>query len=72
MRFKISKKIYAHIDCDSFFVACEVFRNPGLAKKHVCVGKDITIAASYSAKRKGVKVGTPFWEAKRILGKDFV
>ncbi len=72
MKFKISKKIFAHIDCDSFFVACEVFRNPALASKHVCVGGDITIAASYSAKRKGIKVWVPFWEAKRILGRDFV
>jgi len=72
MRFKVSKKIFAHIDCDSFFVACEVFRNPSLANKHVCVGKDVTIAASYSAKAKGVKVGVPFWEAKKILWKDFV
>ncbi|NDK10308.1 hypothetical protein GW846_06055 [Candidatus Gracilibacteria bacterium] len=72
MKFKISKKIFAHIDCDSFYVACEVFRNPALVNKHVCVGGDVTIAASYSAKRKGIKVGVPFWEAKRILGRDFV
>lgn len=72
MRLKVSKKIFAHIDCDSFFVACEVFRNPSLARKHVCVWGDVTIAASYSAKSKGVWVGTPFWEAKKILGKDFV
>jgi len=56
MKFKISKKIFAHIDCDSFYVACEVFRNPALVNKHVCVGGDVTIAASYSAKRKGIKV----------------
>ncbi len=72
MRFKVSKKTFAHIDCDSFFVACEVFRNPALANKHVCVGKDVTIAASYSAKAKWVKVWVPFWEAKKILWKDFV
>ncbi len=72
MKFKVSKKTFAHIDCDSFFVACEVFRNPSLATKHVCVGKDVTIAASYSAKALWVKVGVPFWEAKKILGKDFV
>jgi len=72
MKFKLSTKIFAHIDCDSFFVACEVFRNPSLAHKHVCVGRDVTIAASYSAKAKWVKVGVPFWEARKILGKDFV
>lgn len=72
MKFKVSKKIFAHIDCDSFFVACEVLRNPSLARKHVCVGRDVTIAASYSAKAKWVKVGVPFWEAKKILGNNFV
>ena len=72
MKFKVSKKIFAHIDCDSFFVACEVFRNPSLANKHVCVGRDVTIAASYSAKAKWVKVWVPFWEAKKILWKNFV
>jgi len=72
MKLKVSKKIFAHIDCDSFFVACEVFRNPSLETKHVCVGRDVTIAASYSAKAKWVKVGVPFWEAKKILWKDFV
>jgi len=72
MKFKVSKKIFAHIDCDSFFVACEVFRNPSLANKHVCVGRDVTIAASYSAKAKWVKVWVPFWEAKKLLGKHLV
>jgi len=72
MKFKVSKKVFAHIDCDSFFVACEVLRNPILAKKDVCVGSDITVAASYSAKKKWIKVGTPFWEAKKILWKKFV
>ncbi len=72
MKFKLSKKVFAHIDCDSFFVACEVFRNPSLATKHVCVGRDVTIAASYSAKAKWVKVWVPFWQAKKILWNSFV
>ncbi|MDA9129422.1 hypothetical protein N9J72_03025 [Candidatus Gracilibacteria bacterium] len=68
MIFKISRKIYAHIDCDSFFAACEIYRNPALKKKYVCVGRDVTIACCYNAKSKGIKVGTPFWEVKRMLG----
>ena len=67
MKFKTSKKIYAHIDCDSFFASCEIFRNPKLETQYVCVGKEIVVAASYNAKAKGVKTGTPIWEAKRML-----
>lgn len=68
MIFKTSKKIYAHIDCDSFFASCEVFRNPQLEKMYVCVGTEIIVAATYNAKRLWIKTGTPIWEAKRILG----
>lgn len=67
MRFKTSKKLWFHVDCDSFFAACEILRHPELRESYVCVGGDIIIAASYNAKALGVKVGTPIWEAKRIL-----
>ncbi len=67
MIFKTSPKIYAHIDCDSFFASCELLRNPALAKKCVCVGTEIIIAATYNAKARGIKTGTPIWEARRIL-----
>jgi len=67
MIFKTSTKTYAHVDCDSFFASCEVFRNPKLEKKYVCVGSEIVVAATYNAKRLGIKTGTPIWEAKRIL-----
>lgn len=67
MRFKSSKKLWFHIDCDSFFAACEILRHPELKNSYVCVGGDIIIAATYNAKALGVKVGTPIWEAKRIL-----
>lgn len=65
--FKTSKKIFAHIDCDSFFASCEVFRNPSLRGKMVCVGHDIIIAATYNVKDLGIWVGTPVWEAQKIL-----
>ena len=67
MIFKTSRKIYAHIDCDSFFAACEIYRNPALKKKYVCVGRDVTIACCYKSKGKGIKVGTPFWEIQKML-----
>lgn len=67
MKFKTSQHIYAHIDCDSFFASCEILNNPKLYNKYVCVGWEIIVAATYNAKKLGVKVGTPIWEAKKIL-----
>jgi nucleotidyltransferase/DNA polymerase involved in DNA repair len=67
MKIKTSQYIYAHIDCDSFFASCEIYNNPQLKNKYVCVGGEIIVAATYNAKKLGVKVGTPLWEAQRIL-----
>lgn len=64
----------ALVDCDSFFAGCEVARRPELRGKCVCVARDedIVLAATYEAKARGVKTGTPAREAKRILGNDIV
>jgi len=67
MKIQTSKRIYAHIDCDSFFASCEILRNPKLKNKYVCVWEEIIVAATYNAKKIGIKVGTPIWEAKKIL-----
>ena len=70
MKFRCSKQLWFHVDCDSFFAACEILRRPELRDKYVCVGGDIIVAASYNAKYLGIKTGTPIWEAKRILPKE--
>ena len=67
MIFKTSKKLFAHIDADSFFASCEILRNPILKNKCVCVGSEVIIAANYNAKKRGIKVGTPAWQAREIL-----
>ena len=67
MLLKKSKKIFIHVDCDSFFASCEVLRHPELKGKCVMVGGEIVTACSYEAKRLGIGVGTHFEEAKRIL-----
>lgn len=72
MFFHTSARIFAHIDCNSFYTSCEVLRNPSLKGKYVAVGDQIVIAASYECKRLGIKVGTPIWEAQRILGKKLI
>ena len=72
MYFHTSKTLYAHIDCNSFYASCEVLRDPSLKWKPIIVWDQITIAASYEAKRLGIRVGTPFWEAERVIRKDLV
>lgn len=72
MIFHTSKHIFAHIDCNSFYASCEVLRDPSLKGKYVAVWDQIIIAASYECKRLGIKVGTPIWEAQRILGKKLI
>lgn len=67
MILRTSMKLYAHVDCNCFFVSCEVLRNPALRGKCVVVGGDIIIAASYEARKYGVNVGTPLWEAQQLL-----
>ncbi len=52
------------VDCDSFFVACEVLDNPDLRGKSVCVTsgnveKGIVISRSKEAKDLGIKMGEP-------------
>lgn len=62
-------KLIAHVDADSFYVSCERVRSPGLLNKAVCVlGNQgaVVVARSYEAKKTGVKVGTPVWEAKKL------
>lgn len=72
MSFRQSREIYTHIDCNSFFASCEVLRNPRLKGKCVCVGDQISIAASYEVKKFWIKTGTPMWEAERILGNRLI
>jgi len=67
MRFKTSNKIFAHIDCDSFFSSCEIIRKPELKWKKVIVWTEIVIACSYEVKALWIGTWTPIWEAKKIL-----
>ncbi|MDD3144784.1 MAG: hypothetical protein PHV23_01590 [Candidatus Gracilibacteria bacterium] len=67
MKFNTSKKLFAHIDCDSFFAECEIFRNPKIKNDFVLVGEEIILACNYKTKAFGIKTGTPIWKAKEIL-----
>lgn len=65
-------KIIFHIDMNCFFVSCEVAENPDLYGKNVAVApnassrKSIILAASYSAKAKGIKTTMHVNEALRV------
>lgn len=72
MIFKTSKKIFAHIDCDSFFASCEVLKNPKLKWKYVCVWEEIILACTYNVKALWIKTWTPIWEAKKILKNKWI
>ena len=64
----IKQKFIALVDCDSFFVSCEQKRNPELKGKAVCVlsnNEGCVISRSKEAKRMGVKMGEPYFMAKK-------
>lgn len=62
------QKVIALVDCDSFFVSCEQKRNPKLKKRPVCVlsnSEGCVISRSKEAKKMGIKMGEPFFIAKK-------
>ncbi|MCK5332768.1 DNA polymerase IV [Candidatus Parcubacteria bacterium] len=65
--FDFSRAIL-HIDGDSFFVLCEVAKNPKLRGKPVITGMErgIVSAFSYEAKARGVKRAMRISEVKKI------
>ncbi len=67
MLLRKSKKVFIHLDCDSFFASCEILKNPLLRGKHVCVWEEIIVACTYNCKALWIKTWTPIWEAKKIL-----
>lgn len=72
MKFNTSKKIYLHIDCDSFFAWCELLKNPKLKGKCVCVWHEIILACSYEAKKLWIYTWMPVWEASRKLKSNWI
>jgi len=62
----------AHVDCDAFYVSCEMVRHPELKGRPVCVLSSqnaIVVAKSYDAKALGIRTGMPVWEARKIAPK---
>lgn len=60
--------IIALVDCNNFFASCEILYNPTLKGKPVCVlsnNDGCVVARSNEAKALGVKMGMPYFMAKR-------
>ena len=63
-----NQKYIALIDCDSFFVSCEQKRDKNLRGKPVSVvsgERGCVISRSKEAKKLGVKMGMPLFQAKK-------
>ncbi len=70
----VKQEFIALVDCDSFFVSCEQKRNPDLKNKPVCVlsnNDGCVISRSREAKSYGVRMGEPYFMAKKEHSKAF-
>lgn len=68
----MKKRIIALVDCDSFFVSCEQADNPEYKNTPTCVisgSNGCVISRSKEAKALGVKMGIPYFMAKKDFAK---
>ena len=64
----MKEKVIALIDGNNFFAGCEILMNPDLKGKAVCVlsnNDGCVIARSNEAKKLGIKMGMPYFMAKK-------
>lgn len=65
------KKVIFHLDLDSYFVSAQRSVDPFLIKKPVVISsgkkRSIISAASYEAKKLGVYVPMPFYQAQKLV-----
>ena len=70
-----SKKKFALVDCNSFYVSCERLFNPSILKKPVVVlsnNDGCVISRSTEAKNLGIKMGEPYFKVEKIVKRNDV
>jgi DNA polymerase-4 len=57
-----------HADLDAFYASVEQLLDPSLRDRPIAVGGSVVLAASYEARRYGVRGGMPGWRARELCG----
>src|SRR5437899_12298074 len=55
-----------HADLDAFYASVEQLLDPSLGGRPIAVGDGVVLAASYEAKKLGVRAGMPGWRARQL------
>ena len=55
-----------HADLDAFYASVEQLLDPSLRNRPIAVGGSVVLAASYEARRYGVRGGMPGWQARQL------
>jgi DNA polymerase-4 len=55
-----------HLDIDAFFASVEQLRQPALRGRPVIVGSGVVASASYEARARGIRAGTPLRDVPRL------
>ncbi|MBR4705191.1 MAG: DUF4113 domain-containing protein [Paludibacteraceae bacterium] len=75
---KIANDMYIHLDCNNFFVSCELISRPELQGTPVVVANDngnnggIILALNREAKAVGLKRGNPLFQVTQLLEQHHV
>lgn len=65
-RADVGQATILHADLDSFYASVEVRDDPSLRGKPVAAGMGVVLAATYEAKRFGVRTAMPEAMARRL------
>jgi DNA polymerase-4 len=64
----IGRATILHADLDAFYASVEQLLDPSLRNRPIAVGGSVVLAASYEARRYGVRGGMPGWRARQLCG----